>query len=273
MTRMFSRIKTLLIILVVFEKGEAALKANDDDRTVPSPQSSKFSAIRTNKERRKPLKLRMEDQSALKSINLPETNLADVLSSQQHPLIDTSYNNNNGWIQKTIYDAGLMVTVSGVLAIFAVSIFQSTAPLVFSSSEIFALLYGFSSMIGQYTTGGLIWVELTALTQFIRIPSVGILRYTKTSLIPSAFKMVQRFVIVEIWRRVWSYSGKLFLNKIFPKEIDQNWTESLPTGIKEIVKFVDTSIQHGFESMFKKSVKSFVDKSIIQIIMEYVPQW
>mmetsp|Transcript_20572 Transcript_20572/g.30928 ORF Transcript_20572/g.30928 Transcript_20572/m.30928 type:complete len:273 (-) Transcript_20572:304-1122(-) len=263
--RIAALIKFLIAILVARQVAAAKNRTSIDDEQESSFHSSTFAAVRAEKKAGlRPIglskNLRMEQQSSRTIKSLPQTNLTKVLNQQLTPDMKPK---RRHFLHETMHDVTGLLIISGAVAIAVVSS-TSSIPVLMSSPTLSAPIPQAAAIllptliIPKHLS--FLWLEMTNMIQVMMNPFA--LNYLQNTVVPTALKLSQKFIIMEAWRRIWLHLGKPILDYIFPRSTS-NWVEFLPASwVQEIAMFVDTSFQRGIESSFKKSIRTAVDKNI-----------
>mmetsp|Transcript_13658 Transcript_13658/g.21111 ORF Transcript_13658/g.21111 Transcript_13658/m.21111 type:complete len:274 (+) Transcript_13658:267-1088(+) len=255
-------IKFLIVTLVTHQASSAKTQnVIDDQKENTSCRSSTFSAIRAdNKTGLRPIelskKLRMEHQSSQRIKNLPQTNLTKVLYQQVKPVTTPK---RFQILHETMHDVSRLLIISTAVALVVVAT-TSSIPMLASSSTAVSMPKAAVTLLPAFVAPkhlSMLCLDLTNLYQVMINPYV--ITYLQTTFVPAALKLFRKFIVMEAWRRSWLHLGKPILNYVFPRSTS-NWVEFLPSSwIQEIASFIDTSLQRGMESTFKKSIRTVVE--------------
>lgn len=106
------------------------------------------------------------------------------------------------------------------------------------------------------------WVELVSCAMLL-ITQPAVRTYVVQKWLPQSFATVKKFVMAEIWRRIWMELLAPFPRpRLVPSELDWENIKWLPTWVKQGFHYVQSKIDSFVQSTIKSSIQKTVHGSL-----------
>ena len=212
-------------------------------------------------------------QANLTAIQEQQQNLQEsYLSIEKENSSISEHRNKQQQVQNvSLMIGGLAIAVGSSIMTFFLGTTTTTITASFPHFRIMspslAILPWMWSLRKHPTTGGFL-LELMAVAELVAQQPAWYYAQAKVAL-SLGFNVLLQFIIWELWRQVWRFSGRLFLNQVFHRhhstsqkgdgnQNDENFW-NLPMWLQRSIDYADATLRRGAKKWLQKSVERTVE--------------
>jgi hypothetical protein len=186
-------------------------------------------------------------------LDLPQTNVTDMLRQQQKKDERLQRRHQTLHVLALAGSLGLLWLAQRIIPLTRavaspLSFFMASVPwIVMRPSLQPKSLYG-------------VLFQVYATLELLRQPQI--LAYIQTTLVPIVYKVMEKMLLIELWRQIWIIVEDCSMMDY--RQLPQ-WIQVLPQGLQTPLLYIDGVFRRGAEKMIKKLVETSIEQRVGQL--------